>query len=234
MVAKRRLNNPLALAVLGSLWEKPMHPYEIATTLRSRAKHESIKLNYGSLYSVVDGLAQRGWIVPQETEREGRRPERTVYALTEAGNRAYIDWLSELLAVPVKEYTQFEAGLSFLPALPRAEVVRLLRNRCDLLRESIAQQRRYESAISPIAVPRLFRIESEYALTLRQAELDWISGIVDEIEDGTLLLDDEQSRTLLQFMTEADPTSLARLQQWAQEWTRDPHVVSDEERRNDD
>ena len=52
--------NPLALAVLASLYERPMHPYEMSQTLRSRAKHESIKLNYGSLYSVVEGLEARG------------------------------------------------------------------------------------------------------------------------------------------------------------------------------
>ena len=31
-------SNPLALAVLVCLYEKPMHPYEVAQTLRARAK----------------------------------------------------------------------------------------------------------------------------------------------------------------------------------------------------
>ncbi len=118
-MAKRKISNPLALAVLACLFEKPMHPYEMASTLRDRAKHESIKLNYGSLYSVVDSFRGVSWIEPQETEREGRRPERTVYALTDAGWTEYFDWLSELIAVPIKEYTQFEAGLSFMPSLTR-------------------------------------------------------------------------------------------------------------------
>ncbi len=38
-------SNPLALAVLVCLFEKPMHPYEIAHTLRIREKHESVRLN---------------------------------------------------------------------------------------------------------------------------------------------------------------------------------------------
>jgi len=45
-VTRRRVNNPLALAVLGCLAERPMHPYEISTTLRTRGKEKSIKLNY--------------------------------------------------------------------------------------------------------------------------------------------------------------------------------------------
>ncbi len=46
-------SNPLALAVLTCLLER-QHPYEVAQTLRARAKRESIRLNYGSLSGVVE------------------------------------------------------------------------------------------------------------------------------------------------------------------------------------
>src|SRR5258708_32578388 len=95
-----------------------MHPYEMATTMRERGKDQSIKLNYGALYSVVEALQQHGLIVAQETERPGRRPERTVYRLTDAGRMELIDWLSELISTPVKEYTWFEAGASPSPLVP--------------------------------------------------------------------------------------------------------------------
>ena len=51
---KARLSNPLALAVLVLLFERPMHPYEMAATLKERHKEASIKLRYGSLYTVID------------------------------------------------------------------------------------------------------------------------------------------------------------------------------------
>src|SRR5262245_45142043 len=119
--------NPLALAVLTSLYERPMHPYEIAQTLRSRAKHESIRLNYGSLYSVVAALEKRGLITARETVREGRRPERTIYEITDAGKRELTDWLSELVSTPEKEYLQFEAALSLIAALPVDDALALLK-----------------------------------------------------------------------------------------------------------
>src|SRR5699024_10625982 len=53
-MSRRRPNNPLALAVLTMLYEHPMHPYEMSRTLRERGKEASIRLNHGSLYSVVD------------------------------------------------------------------------------------------------------------------------------------------------------------------------------------
>src|ERR1700683_4591701 len=101
-------SNPLALAVLVTLYERPMHPYEVAQTLRTRAKQESVRLNYGSLYAVVESLEKRGLIRARETIREGNRPERTVYEITDGGARELVDWLTELVAVPVKEYLHFE------------------------------------------------------------------------------------------------------------------------------
>jgi len=101
-VTRRRVSNPLALAVLTCLSERPMHPYEISTTLRSRGKEQSIKLNYGSLYAVVESLVKHGLIRPRETTRQGRRPERTVYEITEAGATEHEDWLAELLSTPVR------------------------------------------------------------------------------------------------------------------------------------
>ena len=78
----KRPANALSLAVLTLLFEKPMHPYEMSTTLRHRSKEESIRLNYGSLYAVVESLRKKGLIAVGETLREGNRPERTVYELT--------------------------------------------------------------------------------------------------------------------------------------------------------
>ena len=119
--------NPLALAVLVCLYEKPMHPYEVAQTLRQRAKQESVRLNYGSLYAVVDSLEKRGFIKATGTVREGKRPERTVYEITDEGSREMNDWMTELIGVPAKEYPAFMTGLSFLPSLPPDEALMALR-----------------------------------------------------------------------------------------------------------
>src|SRR5258708_22568901 len=105
--------------------------------LGSRGKHLTIKLNYGSLYTVVDAVQRGGLIVAQETLRDSRRPERTVYALTEPGRTKLFGWLRELLRKPTKEYTQFAAGLNFLPVLPAAEVSALLEERAEHLADEI-------------------------------------------------------------------------------------------------
>ena len=147
---RRRVSNPLALAVLASLRERPMHPYEMAATLRSQGKERSIKLNYGSLYTVVDNLAKHGLIEAMEASREGRRPERTAYRLTDEGRAELEDWLSELVGTPVKEYPQFEAALAEIAVLPPAQVRDLLERRVEALERALAEERA-EIAQFPLA-----------------------------------------------------------------------------------
>ncbi len=185
-MSKRKVSNPLALAVMALLYERPMHPYEMVSTMRERGKHESVRLRYSSLYSLVETLQREGLISPLETVRQGRRPERTVYGLTEAGREEFLGWLRQLLGEPAKEYTQFAAGLSFMPALPPAEAVALLKKRARLLEEEVEGMRSRMDEVMEQGVARLFLVESEHELILREAELLWVRELVREIEAGTL------------------------------------------------
>jgi DNA-binding PadR family transcriptional regulator len=186
LASKRKVSNPLALAVMALLYERPMHPYEMVSTMRERGKHESVRLRYSSLYSVVEALVREGLISPRETVREGRRPERTIYELTEEGRVEFLDWLRELLTVPAKEYTQFAAGLTFLPVLPPDEASVLLDERLRHLEAEVEEMRALLDAVMEQGLPRLFLIESEHELILREAELRWVRELVRDISDGTL------------------------------------------------
>ena len=185
MPARNRAN-PLALAVLVCLAEQPRHPYEIATTLRQRRKHESVRLSYGSLYGVVESLERRGLIAARETKRSGRLPERTVYDLTEAGRIETHDWLTDLISTPVKEYPAFQAALSFLPALPPQDVAMLLRERVQRLETELAQERAVRELVEKHQLPRLVWVEAEFGMVLREAELGYVRRLAHDISSGSL------------------------------------------------
>jgi DNA-binding PadR family transcriptional regulator len=187
VASRRKVSNPLALAVMALLYERPMHPYEMVTLMRERGKHESVRLRYSSLYSVVSALEREGLILPRATVREGKRPERTIYEITGAGREEFLTWLRELLREPVKEYTQFAAGLSYLPALPPEEAMALLEERVGRLEEETGEMRsRLDDAREQYNLPRLFIVESEHELMLREAELEWVRGIIKDMETGAL------------------------------------------------
>jgi DNA-binding PadR family transcriptional regulator len=183
---KRRVPNLLALAVLACVAERPMHPYEMSTTLRTRGKEQSIKLNFGSLYSVVESLARHGLVEAQGTVREGRRPERTVYAITAAGRAELEDWLADLVSTPRKEYTSLEAALSLIAGLAPDEAARLLRSRATLLRMSLGSVDAGLELTGRMGLPELFVVEEQYRRALMEAELAFVTSLADRIERDEL------------------------------------------------
>jgi DNA-binding PadR family transcriptional regulator len=182
----RRRSNPLSLAVLSCLAERAMHPYEMATTMRERGHHETIRLNYGSLYTAVRSLERQGFVIARETEREGRRPARTVYEITDDGRAEFVAWLSELLSVPEKDYPALEAGLALMPSLPPDEVTALLIERCRRIELEIARLTEILAMTETNGVPRLFLAEIEFERALREAELQFTRTLTDEIESGSI------------------------------------------------
>jgi DNA-binding PadR family transcriptional regulator len=181
MAKKRKVGNLLALSVLSYLTRAPMHPYELSRTLRNNDDGRSIKFNHGSLYMVVQQLAKAGFIVEQETTRAGQRPERTVYALTDAGRRELRDWLRELVEEPQHEYPHFVAALSLIAALPPSEVVELLGRRLRRLAEQRAEIRDLIDSTVAGGVHPLFLIEEEYRLTLLEAESVFVERFIERI-----------------------------------------------------
>ena len=177
-------SNPLALAVLALLFERPMHPYEMGVILRQRHKEDSIKLRYGSLYTVIDLLLRRGFIAARETGRDGRRPERTVYELTPAGRDELHAWMTDLIAEPVKEYPQFEAALCLLPVLPPEEAIALLCRRLTRIEAKAGELQSQLEMLARQKLPPLFVIENEYRLALMRAERHFIADVITRIERG--------------------------------------------------
>ncbi len=178
-------SNPLALAVLVCLYEKPMHPYEVAQTLRARAKQESVRLNYGSLYAVVESLEKNGFIKATGTVQEGKRPQRTVYEITDAGATEMTDWLTELIGTPAKEYPAFMAGLSFLPALDPDDALAALQRRArGTRRQARRPARRRAGGHATPGLPRIFGLEAEYEEGQLAAELKFVTALADEMAVG--------------------------------------------------
>ncbi|MEV0838195.1 PadR family transcriptional regulator [Actinocatenispora sera] len=183
MATKRKVGNLLGLAVLCYLLQRPMHPYELSRTLRDNDDVRSIRFTHGSLYMVVGQLERAGFITAQETSRDGARPERTVYALTDAGRVEQRAWLRELVGDPKHEYPQFVTALSLVSALPPDEVRTLLAQRLTRLAEQRAEIVDILDDATARGIPGLFLVEEEYRLALLDAEVSFVESFADRITD---------------------------------------------------
>jgi DNA-binding PadR family transcriptional regulator len=172
--------NLLALAVLAYLIRSPMHPYELSKTLRAHGDDRSIKFTHGSLYMVVQQLEKAGLVAPQETTRDGQRPERTVYGITPEGRAELRAWLEDLVGTPRHEFPAFGSALSLISALHPDIVVEQLRKRLVLLEE----QRATAAGLADSAQPHpLFLIEEVYRRSLLDAEITFVQRFLEQITD---------------------------------------------------
>jgi DNA-binding PadR family transcriptional regulator len=168
---------PLALAALRLLCERPMHAYEMHRLIRKYRTDRVVKVRAGSLYHAVDRLHGAGLVRTVQVGRAGRRPQRTVYAITDAGRAALRDTVRALLRRPAEEYPVFATALHMLASVEPAEAVQLLRERAAGLaagEPAPADPRRPES------------LGTEYGLAMRRAELEWIGRLVTDLESGSL------------------------------------------------
>ncbi|HYM67167.1 MAG TPA: PadR family transcriptional regulator, partial [Patescibacteria group bacterium] len=178
--------SPLALSILELLDEQPMHPYQLASTMRGRHHDEFIRLNFGSLYHTVDALEKSGWIVPVEREKEGRRPERTVYQLTDSGRELLVGVVGDLLARPKREFPHFAAGLMFMHHLRKQDAAEHLRVRAAALKAHIEKLSGIMGELQSSGVSRLSLVELAHKIAMLEAERRWVGQLEHEITSGKL------------------------------------------------
>ncbi|MFI9719881.1 PadR family transcriptional regulator [Streptomyces sp. NPDC052396] len=183
---RNALENPHVLAVLGLLLEQPMHPYQMLAELRSRGEDRAAAVNRGSLYNIVEALVAAGWVAVHDRQREGNRPERTIYALTTAGREELVRRLDAQIRIPARELTEFLGAVSHLGALGPDRAADALTERAGRLQERVAAHERNLAQALAGGVPRLFVIEAEYAINCVRSEITWVESVIEEIRTGSL------------------------------------------------
>jgi DNA-binding PadR family transcriptional regulator len=186
MVASLR-GSPLALTVLSLLHYKPLHPYGIQRLIKDWGKDLVVNVEQRtSLYRTIDRLLDAGLIEVLETERDHAYPERTVYAVTDAGRTTAREWLIDMLAQPKREFPQFPAALSHLLLLSPQEIPDLLKRRLKEVSDDLAALETALGAHEDGGLHRVGALELEYLRAVTAAESAWLHGVVADFRSGVL------------------------------------------------
>jgi DNA-binding PadR family transcriptional regulator len=193
---KSKVNEPAqrrhwALAVLGLLREREMHPYEMRRLMRERHKDDRLVMKAGSLYHAIGWLERNRLIERAHTNRQGNRPERTTYRISKTGEQALLSWLRELISAPAREPSSFAVALDHAVHLTPVEAAELLEKRAMLL-ETWLKEMDYTLEVVAPRIGRINLLEIEYDRALCRAELSWIRELVVDLRSGRLAWDIEE------------------------------------------
>lgn len=178
---------PLAFAVLGLLNEGPAHPYEMFQTMMARSDDRNVKVRPGTLYHQVGRLTELGFAEVVGTDRDGNRPERTTYAITDAGRDALAEGLRRMVAEPADEYPEFHLALAELENLPVADAVDAVRSRIAALQGELEF---YDRGLTEMRVEKQlaerYWLDVSYVRAMLAAQIAWLSATVERIADGDI------------------------------------------------
>jgi DNA-binding PadR family transcriptional regulator len=176
----------LGLIVLLLVSSEPMHVYRMQKLIEAQGKDRVVNVrSRANLYQAIERLVRLGLAEVQATVRQDGYPDRTVYGVTEAGREVARDWLREMLRSTEGEYPEFIAAVSVLFALAPDDARTQLEQRAERLASALAEAEHAVQA-APAGLPRLFLLEEEYRQAILQAELSWVSGVVDDLRAGRL------------------------------------------------
>ncbi|HZA10523.1 PadR family transcriptional regulator [Mycobacterium sp.] len=173
----------LGISVLALLRERPMHGYEMFQMLTARHEARILKVRPGSLYHVVYRLADEKLIRPVGIGRNGNRPERTTYELTDAGAEALTERVRELVATPVNEFPRFVVALAEIHNLNFDTAVDAVQRRIAALEASVAEMTALREAAT---APAIYLVALDYLLATTEAKVEWLRQFVESLRSGRL------------------------------------------------
>jgi DNA-binding PadR family transcriptional regulator len=173
----------MGISVLALLRERPMHGYEMFQTLVQRHADRIVKVRPGSLYHVVDRLTEEKLIRRTATAQDGKRPQRAIYEITDAGAELLAERVRELIAIPVHEFPQFVVALAEVDTLGSDAAANAVDDRVGALEARAAEIMALRHAG---VTPGGYLVALDYLLATMQAELLWLREFASSLRSGQL------------------------------------------------
>ncbi len=167
------------LMLLGLLQRGPMQGYDLHRIVRAHGELYT-DLKQSNVYYLLDRLAQDGFVVATVEEgARGRRGERLVYTVTDAGRARFDEILRTILRSFDPAHTGLDVAVVFLGRLSQDEAIALLEERRSL----IASRRALVAAELAASGPRGLagELAADHLLSLVDAELAWVDRALERL-----------------------------------------------------
>jgi len=140
---------------------------------------------FGSIYFALGKLADEGFVDMIATERQGRRPSRSIYEITPAGRAEFLNLLRQVWTRPQRQHFILDLGLFFIDSLPREEVADYLAQKLtwlEAVRDHLAGHK--DENMARGEVPRVAGAIFDHSLAHLEAELEWTREVLDQVLSG--------------------------------------------------
>jgi len=161
------------LILLGILLEGKMHGYQ----LNEYVKHVMslyTDLKKSTTYFTLGQLEKEGY-VSHETEREGKRPERRVYSITEKGKKDFYELLRNSVSSYIPVYSRDTIAVTFMDKLEAPEVRQLLEAKKEKIKNELIKFYQIPGHQGTL------KYAVDHSIAYLETDLVWVDGILKDV-----------------------------------------------------
>jgi DNA-binding PadR family transcriptional regulator len=159
-----------------------MHGYEIKHIIEEHMG-DWTDIKFGSIYFSLTRLAQEGAVEIIEETREGNRPSKTVYGITEKGREEYMRLLKELWSGDSKTNYPFDIALFFVTSLSKEEVRLHLNRRISEMEQTLEYMKKHkEEHADNVNIPPQAAAIMDHSICHMNAEYKWLQGLLEKLD----------------------------------------------------
>ncbi len=161
-----------ALLLLGLLKNQAQHGYQLNDFIEKNLARVT-NLKKATAYALLERLHESG-LVAVKLEREGNRPPRKVYAITQSGETEFLELLRTELSHAEPISSPESTALMFMTELEPSERIACLNTRLEKLNIYIANLENIPTHKSAVN----FALERQ--MVLLRADRNWLMGVLEK------------------------------------------------------
>lgn len=188
------MSSPTRLVVLGAVHQfQPVHGYFLRRELMTWLVDEWANIQPGSIYNALRSLEQDGYVRESGTESDGKRPARTSYTITPAGEVELMRMLRDTLWNVEPFDTQAVMVIaSFMFILSRQEVIAGLEHRISKIDAIVLTNGFHiEDTARSETTPKYVREIFELSTARLRAEQEWARSLAERLKQGEYAFADD-------------------------------------------
>lgn len=160
------------LIVLGMIKEKEQSAYDLQKNIEYRNISKWVKVSTPSIYKKVIQLEEKGYI-RGNLSRDGNMPEKSIYHITESGDKYFLELMKKISAQMVNVFLDFNAVVINMGMLSKSEDK-------DIIDNIETEIEKYKSAVSKLEmereeIPVCAKSILKQQVLLSEALSDWIN-----------------------------------------------------------
>jgi len=172
------------LIVLGMLKKEPMGAYDIQKLVEYRNISKWVKISTPSIYKKAIQLEEKG-LIKGESVKAGKMPEKSVYTLTEKGEKEFERLMLEISAKPIHLFLDFNAVIVNLGSLSpekQRKCIESIEKNVKTLKQYLEENFKEKEKLP--GIPETGMAVLRQQLVLAEAIERWIASVKEDFTEG--------------------------------------------------